>query len=85
MEIRFHKQVQTDLNESLGYYYKVSPELEDGFYKEFKLGVQKVLDNPLRYPFDLKNLRPGAWHRSVETPLWVWRWISIPMMMPPNM
>ena len=57
MEVRYHRQGQSDLNEALDYYFKISPALEDDFYKEFKLGVQKVLENPLRYPFDLPNLR----------------------------
>lgn len=57
MEIRYHRRVQTDLNEALGYYAEASDQLGEDFYREFIAGISKVLDNPKISHFDPCGLR----------------------------
>ncbi len=57
MEARFHKQVQSDLNEIIKEYSSVSDELSDDFYEEFMTGLKKASENPRFYHFDASGLR----------------------------
>ncbi len=56
-EVRFHRRVQTDLNEILRRYYEVSPQLGDDFFAEFQIGVGHVTENPRHFHFDRSGLR----------------------------
>lgn len=57
MELRFHRKVQSDLNEILLKYREVSEELEDDFFAEFQTGLRKAAWNPRFYHFDTCGLR----------------------------
>lgn len=57
MRIRFHRRVQTDLDEILGKYHEISQELADSFFSEFQAGLMKVLENPRFFHFDACGLR----------------------------
>ncbi len=57
MDIRFHRRVQSDLNEALAYYRGVSATLGDDFYDEFSAGIAKVRANPRICHFDSCGLR----------------------------
>lgn len=54
---RFHRRVQSDLNEILVRYRAVSEELEEDFFAEFRTGIQKASDNPRFFHFDPSGLR----------------------------
>ena len=57
MNVRFHRRVQTDLNQVLKQYYEVSESLGDDFFKGFQTGVRKALENPKFFHFDASGLR----------------------------
>jgi hypothetical protein len=57
VEARFHKRVQSDLDEIFFRYYKVSEELGEGFFSEFKAGLAKACRNPGFFHFDACGLR----------------------------
>jgi toxin ParE1/3/4 len=57
VEIRFHRRVQSDLNEALAYYREISATLADDFFDEFSGGVAKVRANPGVCHFDACGLR----------------------------
>ncbi len=57
MEVRFHKRVQSDLDEILEKYYAISDELGDDFFAEFQMGVEKASGNPMFFHFDESGLR----------------------------
>jgi toxin ParE1/3/4 len=57
VEIRFHRRVQSDLNEALAYYRDVSVTLADDFFDEFTRGIAKVRANPKTCHFDACGLR----------------------------
>jgi plasmid stabilization system protein ParE len=57
VNVRFHRQVQNDLNETLSQYYEVSDALGDDFFAEFQVGVARVCRNPRFFHFDASGLR----------------------------
>ena len=57
MSARFHRRVQTDLNEILAQYYAISGQLGEDFFAEFQIGVQKACSNPRFFHFDSSGLR----------------------------
>ena len=57
MEARFHKRVQSDLDEILKRYYRVSMQLGEDFFAEFQVGVRKAIENPKYFHFDRSGLR----------------------------
>jgi plasmid stabilization system protein ParE len=57
VELRFHKRVQTDLNEILGKYCDISHQLGEDFLAEFQIGIGRVAENPRRFHFDRSGLR----------------------------
>ena len=57
MEVSFHKRVQSDLDEILKRYYKVSQQLGDDVFAEFQVGIRKVGQNPRYFHFDRSGLR----------------------------
>lgn len=57
MSARFHRRVQTDLNEILAQYYAISEQLGEDFFAEFQIGVQKACSNPQFFHFDSSGLR----------------------------
>jgi plasmid stabilization system protein ParE len=57
VDVRFHRQVQYDLNEALVKYYALSDTLGDDLFTEFKIGVTKVCENPKFFHFDRSGLR----------------------------
>lgn len=57
MELRFHRKVQIDLNEALGYYSKISGILAEDFFAEFRIGLSRVHKNPRYFHFDASGLR----------------------------
>ena len=57
MEVRFHRRVQSDLNEILEKYYAVSERLGDDFFAEFRVALERVCGNPRFFHFDSSGLR----------------------------
>lgn len=57
MEARYHRRVQTDLNEILEKYFAISDQLGDDFFVEFRIGLDKVASNPRFFHFDSSGLR----------------------------
>ncbi|MCB1087944.1 MAG: hypothetical protein KDM63_12915 [Verrucomicrobiae bacterium] len=57
VEVRYHRRVQSDLNEALSYYGDISSSLADDFFKEFLAGIAKVAANPGICHFDACGLR----------------------------
>jgi plasmid stabilization system protein ParE len=55
--LKFHKRVRLDLDEILQGYYKISEHLGDDFFAEFRLGLDKVAQNPGHFHFDRSGLR----------------------------
>ncbi len=57
MEARFHRRVQSDLNEILAKYYNVSERLGDDFFAEFRIALGRICGNPRFFHFDSSGLR----------------------------
>jgi plasmid stabilization system protein ParE len=57
VEARFHRRVQSDLNEILKRYDAVSNKLGDDFFAELHIGLKKAIDNPRYFHFDRSGLR----------------------------
>ena len=57
VRVRFHKSVQTDLDEILEKYREVSDQLAEDFFTEFQTGLFKVAENPRFFHFDACGLR----------------------------
>lgn len=57
MDARFHRRVQSDLNEILEKYYSVSERLGDDFFAEFRIALERVCGNPRFFHFDPSGLR----------------------------
>jgi plasmid stabilization system protein ParE len=57
VRVRFHKRVQTDLNEIMEKYGEVSDALAEDFFTEFQAGLFKLAENPHFFHFDACGLR----------------------------
>lgn len=57
MRVRFHRQVQADLDSILEKYDEISPQLAEEFFGEFQAGLLKVAENPRFFHFDACGLR----------------------------
>ncbi len=57
VDTRFHRRVQADLNEILTKYRDVSDGLEDDFFAEFRIVIEKAGANPRFFHFDASGLR----------------------------
>jgi len=57
VELKFHKRVQSDLNQIRRKYHDASPQLEADFWVEFQIGLRKALQNPRFFHFDHSGLR----------------------------
>lgn len=57
MRVRFHKLVQTDLDEILYTYGGISDPLANDFFAEFQEGLLKAAENPRFFHFDASGLR----------------------------
>jgi plasmid stabilization system protein ParE len=57
VEARFHRRVQSDLNEIIRRYDAVSTKLGDDFFAELQLGLRKAAENPKYFHFDRSGLR----------------------------
>jgi plasmid stabilization system protein ParE len=57
VRVRFHRSVQTDLDEILERYREFSDSLAEEFFTEFQTGLFKVAENPRFFHFDTCGLR----------------------------
>lgn len=57
MLARFHRSVQSDLNEILVKYRDISDDLEDNFFVELQIGIENTRPSPRFSPFDASGLR----------------------------
>ncbi|OYW76149.1 MAG: hypothetical protein B7Z37_09945 [Verrucomicrobia bacterium 12-59-8] len=57
VRVKFHRQVQADLDAILDKYDEVSPQLAAEFFDEFQSGLLKVAENPRFFHFDACGLR----------------------------